>query len=142
MNREIKKITFCLLGILTLISCTETSKYTQYINEQLGKYYPNEMVKYEYIAIIPRQGCHACIQAAEAFFSTTKESMNYFFIFTKLDSEKKLGLEIGKENLTRENVGIDKDDVFYNNKYYDSNYPLLLHKEADGTFSYKKLVSN
>lgn len=142
MNRKIKKITFYLLGILSLISCTETDKYTQYINEQLEKYYPNEMVKYEYIVILPRKGCHSCIKAAEVFFSTTKESMNHFFIFTKLDSEKKLGLEIGKENLMRENVRIDKKDLFYNSKYYDSNYPLVLHKEANGTFNYKKLISN
>lgn len=133
---------FLMAVCVVLVSCSDTERYTQYINEQLESHYPSEADKYEFIVVIPRQGCHACIQAVESFFYTTKKEPNYLFIFTRIDSPKKLKLEIGADNLALDNVRIDKENLFYNPEYYDSNYPLLLHKASDGTFTYQRLSVN
>ena len=122
---------FLMAVCVVLVSCSDTERYTQYINEQLESHYPSEAEKYEFIVVIPRQGCHACIQAVESFFYTTKKEPNYLFIFTRIDSPKKLKLEIGADNLALDNP-----------EYYDSNYPLLLHKASDGTFTYQRLSVN
>lgn len=138
---NIKKWLFLILGICILSSCDKTVQFTEFLNRQISLHYPTEAKQYEFIVVVPRQGCHSCIKSAETVFEETKDDPRFLFIFTLVDSPKKLRLEIGQENLSRSNVKIDSEELFYHADYYDSNYPLLLHKENDGTFSYQKLVS-
>ena len=56
------------------------------------------------------------------------------FIFTRLMSEKRLRIELGNTNLSLLNVVIDKENNFYNSKFEESDYPLLLTKKENGSF--------
>ena len=136
-----KWVVVSLLGVL-LLSCDTKMGYQHFLNERISEYYPDGSVdKYEYIVVMPRQGCNSCIKSAEDFYRSNKYDGRYLFIFTRIDSKKKLGLEIGAEELERENVKLDQDNIFYNTDFYDSNYPLLIYKE-DGVYTYRRLVSN
>lgn len=138
---NIKKWLFLITSICILSSCNKTIKFTEFLNTQINSHYPIEAKQYEFIVVVPRKGCHSCIQSAETIFKDKKNDPRFLFIFTLVDSPKKLKLEIGQENLSLDNVRIDTKELFYNANYYDSNYPLLLHKEKNGTFSYRKLVN-
>lgn len=129
---------------LLLLSCNNTkTEYQHFLNEQITKHYSDDCIKeYEYIVVIPRQGCNSCIKSAESFYKANKNDKRYLFIFTRIDSKKKLGLEIGVEELSRKNVILDQDNIFYDTDFYDSNYPLLIHREKEGTYTYMKLVDN
>ncbi|MBW9278789.1 hypothetical protein [Bacteroides fragilis] len=130
-------LSFCFL------SCSKKDSLTQYLNKQIENHYSDaELAPYDFIVVIPRRGCHTCIHAAETFFYENKDNPKFLFVFSRIDSKKKLGLEIGKKNLELKNVKIDMDDLFYNPEFYDSNYPLLLSKQQNGKFIYQKLTTN
>lgn len=132
---------FIFLVMLFVSSCDTKSKYEKYLSEQLVSNYPlKELNKYDFIVVIPRRGCHSCIKSAEKFFYENRSKKGFLFIFTRVDSSKKLGLEIGKDNLEKENVKIDLNSIFYNKQINDSAYPLLIINNKNGQFKYKKLV--
>lgn len=97
------KIGLCIFFILCLGGCGQSDRYAQYLNKQIQKHYATEAKEYEFIVVLPRRGCHACIKSSENFFFDTKKDKRFLFIFTRIDSIKKLGLEIGKENLSATN---------------------------------------
>lgn len=136
------RIGIIIITLLSVWGCSQADRYAHFLNEQLRKHYATEAEEYEFIVIMPRRGCHSCIHSSEEFYFHTKDDERFLFIFTRIDSTKKLGLEIGKENLSATNVKLDTNNLFFSSKYYDSNYPLLLHKSKDGSFTYQKLVSN
>ena len=128
--------------VFLLVACSEREQYEDYINRQLFTHYTEtDLEKYDFIVVIPRRGCHACIRTAESFFEGSKNNPKFLFIFTKIDSPKKLRLELGEENFVRENVKIDKDNIFYNAEFNDRNYPLLLNRTERNRFTYKRIVS-
>lgn len=123
-----------------VISCSDADSFNSYLNVQLKNHYLKELDTHEFIVIIPRQGCRSCIESAENFFKATKDDERFLFIFTRVVSAKQLKLEIGEENTNLKNVRVDMESLFYSPKYMDSGYPLLLHKEKNGEYSYKKLI--
>lgn len=104
--------------------------------------YASMCSEYSYIVIIPRSGCHSCVESADVFFEEHKSEKEYLFIFTKLVSEKQLRIELGAENLHLPNVKIDKENLFSSLDFADSEYPLILEKKADGIFHYSFLNGN
>ncbi|MDR2009049.1 MAG: hypothetical protein LBQ22_01025 [Bacteroidales bacterium] len=137
------RLSIAALFLFTFFSCTDKKeKYVDFLNEKLETDYSHYTGKYEYIAIIPRRGCNACIREAESFFNKKKSDEKYLFLFTQISSKKELELSIGKENLKLENVLIDSSNIFYLFEQEDSQYPLLLKKEPTGKYSYTKLTSS
>ena len=47
--------------------------------------------------IIPNSGCTGCISNADRFFIDNVERSDIFFVFTKIFSQRDLGLRMGKE---------------------------------------------
>ena len=126
-------IIYCL--IMVLCSCLSSPKDIQgYMNLQLNNYSDSSIRDYESIVIIPRRGCHACVEQADRFFQENKANEKYMFVFTRLISEKRLRIEIGNTNLNLPNVVVDKENIFYNSKFQESDYPLLLTKGKNGRF--------
>lgn len=109
------------------------------LNQQLKKHYSELLPQYSHIVIIPRTGCHSCVDEADLFFHENKSNEKYLFIFTKLISEKQLRIELGSENLSLENVKVDKFDLFCFPEFIETEYPLLLEKTGDGNYKYKIL---
>lgn len=140
MKTVLKKITILCFFLCIVISCSDADSFNRHLNEQLKNYYLEDLDTHEFIVIIPRQGCRSCIESAENFFKATKDDERFLFIFTRVVSAKQLKLEIGKENTNLKNVRVDMKSLFYSPKYMDSGYPLLLHKEKNGEYSYKKLI--
>lgn len=125
------EVFFCCI-ILTLCSCmSKTEQFNDFLNQQLGENYSSFIQKYTYVVIIPRTGCHSCVEHADTFFDNNKMKKDYLFIFTKLVSEKQLRIELGSVNLSLSNVIVDKKNLFYSMKFEDSEYPLLLKKEGN-----------
>lgn len=121
-----------------LSACNISSNYESFINTQLTSYC-DDISQYTEVIIIPRQGCHSCVEKADEYFLKNKDRKDCLFIFTHLISEKALRIEVGKENLILPNVKVDKDDRFYSLKYADSQYPIVLTKGEDGHFTYSFL---
>lgn len=115
--------------------------YQCFLNEQIQKNYASLCSDYTYIVIIPRTGCHACVEAADSFFEENKYKKDYLFVFTKLVSEKRLRIELGVESLKLLNVKIDKKNIFFSSEFVDSEYPLILEKDGNGIFHYSFLDS-
>ena len=132
-----------LLGIFVLIffcSCRSgVNSLDKELNQQLQEYYSALLSQYSHIVIIPRTGCHSCVNEADLFFQKNKTNKSYLFIFTKLVSEKQLRIELGSESLSRENVKIDKLNHFCFPEFIESEYPLLLEKQSDGNYKYEVL---
>ena len=123
-----------------LCGCTSQPRnYLVFVNAQLQEHYSQQSNEYRYIVIIPRTGCHSCVEKADQFFQEYKSSKDYLFIFTRLLSVKRLKIEVGSDNLGQGNVIIDKDDVFSTLQFPDSDYPILLEKNDDGRFSCRYL---
>lgn len=119
MNR----IILCLLTLLFL-SCKPHS-FEQAIKRGIENYLDIAKVSYEYVMLIPNSGCTGCISDAEYFFREYSDENEILFIFTHTLSEKNLRIRLGRENIQRENVLIDKDDNFYFEEYQESIYPIV-----------------
>ena len=82
--------------MVVVMSCSCISEsFSGYINDLFENKYAELVEKYDYIVLIPRSGCHACIEQADYFFEEFKNKEKYLFIFTKLVSEKQLRIELG-----------------------------------------------
>ncbi|MCD8044709.1 MAG: hypothetical protein LUH10_16875 [Tannerellaceae bacterium] len=138
------KYNYSVLLILCLIfifSCTDKeTKYMCHVNDILTTHFSQYTEHYENIIIIPRQGCNACISTATNYFDNTKHLNDQLFIFTRINSKKQLGLEIGAENFDLSNVVLDFDNCFYVADFPKSNYPLHLKKEQNQWFLYKVMT--
>lgn len=135
------RIKTAILSTLTLLSSCINSpaNYQEFLNKQLNDNYTDELSLYDNIIIIPRSGCHTCKDYADFYFNENKENKDILFIFTKLISRKQLKIEFGEEALSKVNVKIDSNNLFYNIDYIDSDYPLLLKKNDEGVFEYSLL---
>jgi disulfide oxidoreductase YuzD len=130
-----------ILFFAICFSCiNKKESYVDFLNKKLETHYSLYTDKYEYIAIMPRNGCNSCIRESESFFKEKKADSRYLFIFTQVVSKKELEIAVGKESLKLENVLIDRANIFYLAEQADSQYPLLLKKEPTGKYSYTKLV--
>ena len=68
--------------VFLLVACSEREQYEDYINRQLFTHYTEtDLEKYDFIVVIPRRGCHACIRTAESFFEGSKNNPKFLFIF-------------------------------------------------------------
>jgi hypothetical protein len=101
------------------------------MNLQLNNYCDQSLNEYENIVIIPRRGCHACVEQADRFFQENKSNKKYMFIFTRLMSEKRLRIELGNANLSLPNVVVDKENNFYIVYYSQHDYMERFRKEKN-----------
>lgn len=132
-----KYLILFLIGLF-LISCNKSPDYETFINKQLTAHC-DSLSQYTKVVIVPRQGCHSCVENADAYFFEYKDNKDCLFIFTHLVSEKLLRIELGYENLVLSNVKIDKSNDFYSLDYADSQYPIVLNKNSEGHFTYSFL---
>lgn len=123
-----------------LFSClSEYDKYNNYLNKQIKSNYLENIENCNYIVVIPKTGCYSCIENAELFFKKNINNKDYLFIFTRVESMKKIKIDIGEENLYRDNVIIDSNNIFYLYNIEDSSYPIILEKSSDGKFYYERI---
>lgn len=133
------KIILSIVLIITLCSCSnKSSNFLSYIEGQLMDC-TSFIENYKYIVLIPRSGCHACIEQADSFFKRNKDDKEYLFIFTKLISEKRLRIELGSTDLSLPNVVVDKTNKYYSSEYPELNYPLIIESNIDRKLSYSYL---
>lgn len=59
----------------------ETDSLEKGLNQQLQKHYSALLPQYSHIVIIPRSGCHSCVDKADLFF---KETHRISFTFPNL----------------------------------------------------------
>ncbi len=116
-----------LLLIITFafLSCEESSKHRfQKILDQTITH--ENLIHYDYVVIIPQEGCEGCITFAEDFYNTHNNLSNILYIFTNILSEKSLKQRV---NLTSTTI-IDKANNF-TSAYPDKQrlYPCLLTLE-------------
>lgn len=120
-------IVFVLSGIIMslLLSCVSSNfDYKDFIQGQLFENIPDSQIEgIDTIVIIPRLGCSSCVAQSDKFYFNNRGKKNIIFIFTNLESEKRLRIDIG---VTDKNAIIDKNNNFYNPKYAESSYPILL----------------
>lgn len=125
-----------ILSVIFLSCDTKESKFEDFINNQLNTHYLEKLDNIDTIFIMPRMGCRSCIHASEKFFLHNVDNHNILFIFTKIDNIKKLRLEIGTDNFNKNNVIVDKNNIFSYSGCIDSEYPLLLTREENNIFKY------
>lgn len=109
--------------MISLFSCAAKEKYTDKIMNLLLQ----DGIRagdYTHVVVIPEAGCGGCISEAEHFFQECKET-NILFIFTKVYSEKALRLRLG-EDLKRENVLIDKKQLYIADEEEMNIYPIII----------------
>lgn len=133
------RIILCCIAIILCSCVSKVSKYEDFLNEQLNENYSSLISKYSQIVIIPRSGCHSCVEKADAFFEENKSNENMLFIFTRLVSKKQLRIEFGATNLSLPNVIVDENNIFYSLDFEDSEYPLLLKKSGSDLYQYEHL---
>lgn len=124
--------------LVMFISCNSEKDYGKFLNKRLMQIDQSILAKFDTIVIIPRKGCNACIDQADKFFRENLRE-NILFVFTSIDSRKHLELELGKENVKKNNVLLDLDNIMYSFTYEDSGYPLILIKKNSKAFEYVKL---
>ena len=117
------KIILCLF-VLSFFSCKPHS-FEQVVKREVENYLDTVKISYEYVMLIPNSGCTGCISDAEYFFKEYSDKNEILFIFTHIVSKKNIRIRLGKENVRRENVLIDKNDNFYFEEYQESIYPIV-----------------
>ena len=105
-----------------LSGCAESSrsKFQQVLDSTFPQ---GTLIHYDYVIIIPQEGCDGCITYAEDFYNSYNHLPNILYIFTNILSEKSLKNRV---NLTPTTI-MDKDNIFAS-AYPDQQrlYPCLL----------------
>jgi len=128
------------IGLLSLSGCDSHTRFRDFLNDRIATELQHvDIADYDSIVIMPRVGCGSCIYKSEQFFKKHLNSTKVLFIFTKIDNQKKLNIEIGRESLNRENVFLDKKNAFIKSYFEDSAYPLLLERMPNDKFDYRLL---
>lgn len=130
---------FIVFIVAVMSSSCMSDSFSNYIDKLFLDDYKELFEKYDYIVLIPRSGCHACIEQADYFFEEYKDNEKYLFVFTKLVSEKQLRIELGSTNLLLKNVIVDTENNFYSPRFVELDYPLLLQKGSDEKLNYSYL---
>ena len=121
-----------LVGVIVAVlgACSKTPTYEECVSRTLSTTFPADSLRqYQYVVLIPGAGCVGCITEAENFFTTHAHDRSTLFIFTRVLSVKKMGIKMGRENLSLPNVYIDKDNQFYFEQYDKCIYPCLIYLE-------------
>lgn len=132
-----------LYGLLILpafiaMSCTDNS-YTGFVESALRAEVPG-YEKYDTIFIITRRGCNSCTNQADRIFKTRGGNKQNLFIFTNLESEKRLRIELSKDRLQQDNVFVDHDKRFWTNKFVEAQYPTALIRNDNGEYEFKYML--
>lgn len=107
-----------------LVGCKPRS-FEQAVKRSFNSYLDTTTVHYQYIMLIPNSGCTGCISEAEHFFKEYNNRDEILFIFTHVMSNKDLRIRLGKKNIQKENVFIDKNNSFYFEEFEESIYPIV-----------------
>lgn len=111
--------------ILLFGSCkTEDYNSEKYISNEVSKLLSLKNNCYKNIIILPSTGCSGCITVAEDFFSNNYSNKEYLFVLTNIRSLKLLKNKTGIEVKNKENIYIDKKNIFSN--YENPIYPVVI----------------
>jgi hypothetical protein len=122
-----------LSGTVNCIS-NKRNKYINTVISELNKLASFSKESYNYVIIIPQDGCVGCISEAESFLMENNDN-SIFFIFTKVYSEKDIKLRIG-ESINKPNVYIDKKNVFVYDNFSENIYPLIFNIKDKNRIDY------
>jgi len=122
-----KLVIFICFFVLT-ISCSKTKK--EIFKEQLQMVDTKiDFEKYDYIVIIPNEGCTDCITKASDYFIKDIENLKRtIVIYTSISDNKIFKLKLPKSYLNHRNVFLDKSG-FLENFEISSVYPQILKME-------------
>ncbi len=115
-----------MLGILFMLaSCVQ--KESQDFSEELGKIVAkSDLEKYQFCIVIPNSGCPRCVGAATGFVAKNIERLgNTLVIFTDVNDDKLLKLQLEKKSIARKNLIIDSQNLL-KGEIGDGDYPQLL----------------
>jgi cell shape-determining protein MreC len=135
------KTTIAIACLLTFYTMGCKSDYFSAIAAKIEEQMGEALNNYDNVVIIPGSGCSGCISEAETFFVKNIENYRIKFILTQIVSRKEMALHLGKENITRENVWIDKENAFYLLGYHDKIYPVVTFIE-NSKVVHVQLLSN
>ena len=121
-----------------IMACTDDS-YTGYVESALKSGVPGYQ-KYDTVFIITRRGCNSCTNQADRIFKSRGNNKQNLFIFTNLESEKRLRIELGRERLEQDNVLVDTDKRFWSNKFTEAQYPTALIRNDKGQYEFKYML--
>lgn len=130
-----------IVAIFILLSLTSCGNgYEQFFKQESKEVFGNKLQNYSRIILIPGIGCTGCISSAEKYFQKNVNDSSCLYIFTNYISFKGLGLRLGgKENLSRQNVYLDSNNVFMPSCFNESSYPLQISLENGKVKTIKKL---
>ena len=136
LNHSILKA--CLWIIILFIAVCSCNKFNKKAELQLEAIINEQEVDFqeqlggkEVLFIIPRTGCSGCIGMADLFFKEKNyDPSKVQFVFTKVNSLKTLKIRLGPENLDKNNVYVDKNNLF-STKSLDSIYPIIVHMKSN-----------
>jgi hypothetical protein len=120
------KKAFIILMLGLLCFCCTNNNYYNDISNTVNAYLEDSLKHYEKIIIIPGSGCNGCISNAEKFFLQNVKNEKIKFILTYNFSRKNLLLKLKKENISRSNVLIDDNNIFYLRRYEERIYPVTI----------------
>lgn len=112
-------------------SCFNNKKNVSQDIEKENLLFAIESIKideFQWIVILPGLGCHGCIQEAEIFMKEYIENEQILFVLTKVESIKILQQKIGFSIKDRDNVYIDRNNVF-EIKSENGIYPCVIRLE-------------
>ena len=116
-----------LLSVMSFYGCRQTHDNELELCQSVERLMQDDSLsRYDYIVIIPQEGCEGCISFGEDFYETYKTVTGIKFIFTNIVSEKKLRkrIEIAPGTI------IDKKGVLAAGcKESDRLYPTVINIE-------------
>ncbi len=118
--------------LITLVSCKETD-YSSYVYSSIVDNVPNYEC-YDSIFIVPRTGCNSCKDLADMIVKEKYKNKNNLVIFTDIQSKKLLYIELGKEMFVQENVIIDEKKQFWQQRFKEASYPILVIREPNSSY--------
>ena len=122
---------FSIFIISTMLFGCRKLDYSSELSKLIERELGSSLCSYEMIILIPGTGCTGCITNAESYFSNNINNKKLLFILTNNYSEKGLALRLGKDNISKSNVIIDREDIYYLKDYEEKIYPIIV-KISDG----------
>lgn len=113
------------IASMMLLSACQPRSFEQAVTENFNRYLDTATVSCKYIMLIPNSGCTGCISDAEYFFKEYSDNNDILYIFTHVMSQKDLRIRVGKENIQRKNVIVDKENRFFFDQFQEAIYPIV-----------------